>query len=490
MVFVMARAKRSSSEKPVANLRIRKNQRKFPFRRTDAGNAELFAKLYRNYLRYDHKRKFWLVWREHWWEADVDGEVQRKAKEAARTRLHYAGNLPDTEEYQNEMKWALKSELRYRLDAVIALAQSERPLADAGQGWDAEPDLLGVANGVVDLRTGCLRPGRPEDRITSHTHVPFDPAAQCPRWLKFLEEVLDDDPTLVSYVHRFAGYCLTGSTEEQCFFLLYGPGANGKTTFLETLRHVLGDYACNLPFSAFELKARSSIPNDVAAIAGKRFVTSSETDESAKLNAARIKTITGSDKQSGRFLYGQLFEFDGTAKLVLACNHKPSVADDTHGFWRKVRLILFPRKFDGKEKDQKLKEKLLAEAPGILAWAVRGCIEWQKHGLGPVPAVVAEATEEYRRESDIIGQFLDDCCVLHKNTWVAVSSLRDEFEQWSVGDPDGKLNNKVFAQRLRARGLEQTQRGSAQTRTRVWLGICRKQDATEQGIPAGEQENR
>src|SRR5207245_408700 len=182
------------------------------------------------------------------------------------------------EEKEKEIAWALASESRAHLDAMIYLARSKDPVADSGEGWDSDPMLLGVANGVVDLRSGKVRSGQPSDKITLHTNINFDRTASCPRWFLFLSEVFGGDEAVIEYVQRAVGYCLSGDVREQCLFLLYGIGANGKSTLLRILLDLFGTYGFNLLFSAFELKARSAIPNDIASIAGKRLVTAIETD--------------------------------------------------------------------------------------------------------------------------------------------------------------------------------------------------------------------
>jgi putative DNA primase/helicase len=265
---------------------------------TDSGNAELFAALYRGKVLYDHQRRRWFVWRDHWWTDDSDGEVQRFAKLAARTRLRAAAQIADDHEREQQVKWAVHSESRYGLQAVLSLAQAEASLADDGAGWDGDPWLLGARNGVVDLRTGALRHGKPTDRITLNTTVAFDPLARCERWMQFLNQIFLGDAELVAFVQRAVGYSLTGATREQCLFLCHGGGANGKSTFLETIRHVAGGYGWNLPFSVFELLGRDGIPNDVASLVGKRLVTAIETNEATRLNEARVKALTGSDTVS------------------------------------------------------------------------------------------------------------------------------------------------------------------------------------------------
>ena len=355
------------------------------FPTTDSGNAELIAAKFPDSMRFNHRRKRWLIWKDGRWIEDCEGEVFRLAKEAARDRLAAAAKLGNEDHRKEAAAWALASESQYRLKAALELAKHTKPLSDAGDNWDSDTFLLGVNNGVVDLRTGTLRPARPEDRITIYADAAYDPGALCPRFEQFLSEVFLADAELVGYVQRAVGYCLTGAVSEQCLFLCYGEGANGKSTLLETLRDVLGGYAHNLPFSAFELDGRSGISNDMAGLVSKRFVTAVETNEGARLNEGRLKALTGGDRCTARFLYGEYFSFDPTAKFWLAFNHKPRVTDDSNGFWRRVRLIPFTARFSDSNRDKDLPMKLKAEAAGILAWVVRACVLWQRLGLGAAP---------------------------------------------------------------------------------------------------------
>ena len=422
------------------------------FNRTDAGNGEHFARLYGDRLRFDHRRRSWLIWAGHWWREDDQNLVRRFAKDAARERYGGATEIADLDERAREARFAIGSENRQRLDAMLRAAESEPPLSDAGDSWDAEPWLLGVANGVLNLRTGSLRPGAAGDRITRHTQIPFDPAATCPRWERFLEEVLRGDAELIDYIWRAAGYGLTGVVSEQCVFMCHGSGANGKSVFLAILRETLGQYAFNAPFSTFEAKDRSSIPNDLAALAGRRLVTASETNEGSRLNEARLKALTGGDPITARFLHGEFFTYQPVAKLWLAVNHRPEVRDDSYGFWRRVRLVPFLRQFRD-DADAGLLDTLRAELPGILAWAVRGAIAWRERGLEP-PAAVLSATEAYRVESDPLAGFLEECCVEGVGLSVVASEIYRAYRGWAEaqGLPRTEtLSNKVFGMRLAAR---------------------------------------
>jgi putative DNA primase/helicase len=421
--------------------------------RTDAGNAAYFAHLYGDELRYDHSRRHWFVWRLHRWEKDSDGKVERLAKQAMTTLYKQAAEISDPDEQKRVAKHAISSRSAQRLKAMIALAQSEHPLSVKGDGWDTDKWLFGVANGVVNLRTGKLRDGRKEDQITLHTNVRFDPNATAPRWRQFLDEVFECDESLIEFVARAVGYSLTGDVSEECLFMLHGTGANGKSKFLGALHEALGAYSHNIPFTSLEALSKPSISNDIASLVGRRFVMASETNETTKLNEGRIKGLTGGDQISARFLYGEYFTFRPVSKFWLAVNHKPKVSDDSYGFWRRVRLIPFERTFDQVTADKNLEQKLKDEAEGVLAWAVRGCLEWQHVGLNP-PARVTKATEEYRQENDQISIFVEDQCLLGSMQSVRAQEMYSAFVEWAKdqGVPKQEImTNAMFGRRMTER---------------------------------------
>jgi len=437
------------------------------FARTDAGNAEMFAHISSGDLRFDHKQRRWLTWSGNWWSVAAGGEIMGRAKDVARMRADTAQRLGG-EEKDAETNWALNSESLARLEAMVKLAQGEAPLSDSGEGWDSDPMLLGVANGVIDLRTGILRDGKPEDKITLHSDIAYDPNATCPRFTEFIFEVFEGDSELIEFVHRAIGYCLTGNTKEQCLFACQGGGSNGKSTLLEVNRFILGGYAYNLPFSAFELDKRSSIPNDLAPLPGKRFITAIETNESAKLNEGRIKLLTGCDPISARFMRREFFTFVPVGKYWLSFNNPPMVMDSSHGFWRRVRIIPFRKQFDGSEVDDKLLEKLKAEAPGILNWAVQGCLKWQETGLG-IPPAIQLATQAYREECDPLAEFIEEYCVIGPEEKVEVGLLLDKYIGWASDNFERPISRKDFTKRLVAKGFKKKKHGKNGTWT--WFGI-------------------
>jgi putative DNA primase/helicase len=416
---------------------------------TDAGNAELFAQKYGQTVRYDHKKGLWLIREEHLWKPDTQKQVMLLAKATARERQLAL----DEHSGKSAGKFAMASESKSRLDAMLSLARVEPPISDRGDGWDADPWLMGTPNGILDLTTGKLRPGTPEDKITKSTNVEFNPDAPCPRWEQFLYEIFDGNAELIEFIHRAVGYSLTGSTAEQVMFMCYGTGANGKSVFFGILKEVLGAYAFKPPSLLFDQDKCSAIPNDVAALDGKRFVIMTEMGESARLNESRIKELVHGDDISARFLNKEFFTFTPVVKYRIAVNQKPKVKDESDGFWRSIQMIPFTKKFSGDQADKTLPEKLRAEAAGILAWTLRGCMEYQKHGLNP-PTLVTEATAEYRAESDALSDFLQDVCIKAPMQSVAANMLYLAYDNWATGQGltlKEVLNRKAFGQLMKRR---------------------------------------
>jgi putative DNA primase/helicase len=433
---------------------------------TDTGNAQLLTHLYGDQLRYDHRHKRWLVWGDHHWNPDRDGQVSRLAIAAAKTRYALASNVQNEELKKKMAGWAIRSENRIQIDACIAIAQKIEPFADAGFDWDTNRMLLGAENGIIDLKTGELREGRPEDRITMSTGLNFDPEAKCPRWERFIEEIFDD-AELQDWIWRALGYSLAGDTTEQVVFMGHGQGANGKSRFRNAVFTAMGDYAQTTPFSTFALPEKSST-NDLAALENARFVDSSETNEDTGLNEKRIKAISGEDPMKARYLYHEFIQFIPHLKLWLFVNHKPEVKDDTYGIWRRMRLIPFTKRFAGKDDDKRLGEKLRAEAPGILSWLVRGCLEWQKRGLTPVPECVKVATEEYHQESDVLLRFIEEWCIEDSEKQVKASSLYYAYRDWAKGAGFGYevMSSTAFGRKISERYKKQKKAEGM-----VYLGI-------------------
>jgi putative DNA primase/helicase len=437
------------------------------FNRTDTGNAQLFAALFKDVLRYDHKQGRWLIWKGHYWGDDTCGELDRMGGEVARVLYKAAWEGVNTKEKQELSSWALGCESRSKREAILALGRSEETLADNGEGWNADPWLLAVKNGVVDLRTGQLTPGTPEQKISRHLDLDYHPEMCDPshpgypkRWYRFLREIFSKpdgviDQELLDFICRCIGYTLTGSTREQCLFILYGQGANGKSTFLAALRKVLGSYAMDTAFTTFELKDRQGIPSDLAALEGARMVTASETGDRTKLNEGRIKAMSGGDAVTARHLYSDYFTYQPTFKLWLSANCKPRVSDDSHGFWRRVRLIPFENTFDPSQ-ERNLLDTLQSESEGILALAVAWALEWQKDDLRfeNAPEAVKVATEEYQQESDPLGEWITDAVELAEAGEIKASDAYNNYCAWASANgmkEREQMTVTAFGRRLKNR---------------------------------------
>ena len=441
---------------------------------TDAENGEYFTAMYSDRLRYDHRRGRWLEWYKHYWRPDSDGQIMRLALKSMRSRYQGATAIEDADTRRDVAKRAIGSEQRARLEAALALARNFKPLADAGENWDKNPWLIASTNGVIDLHTGDIRPGERADLITMTTPVEYQKDAEAPRWMRFLDEVFDGNTELIIWLQKYFGYTLTGITREQIIPIGYGRGANGKTKLLEATRHVLGDYAYDAPFSTFELASRSVIPNDIAALDGKRYVTSSETTEGARFNEARIKALTGCDTMTARFLHAEFFTFQPVAKYFLMVNNRPRVYDDSYGFWRRVRLIPFTRQFMGIEDDKELTGKLFAEASGILAWMVQGCLLWQKEGMDPTPECITIATREYESESDPLSEFILDECVMSNQAQAKSSQIYKVYKDWC--HEQGMIEKEILTLNAFGRRMGQKFKKSHQRDGAVYLGVGMKCD--------------
>jgi putative DNA primase/helicase len=459
----------------------KKSKGKF-FNTTDAGNGELFAHLYGGCVLFDHRQERWLFWntKQSRWQPDDTRRVRLLGKRVASAWFKKAREMSrsDKKNASYVFKWAYKSESASGIDATLRQAQTEPPISDAGDGWDADPWLFGVANGVVDLRTGKFRAGTQADRITKFSPVAFDAAAQCPRFLQFMDEIFAGDTELVRYVQKAIGYSLTGEAREQCLFACWGSGANGKSTLLELLFFILGDYACDLSFSSLEAKQHRL--GDGVKLLGARFVKAVEVREDTTLDEARVKSWTGGDTISVRPLYRQEISFQPTHKIWIAFNHKPRIQDDSVAMWRRIQLIPFNRTFGVQHADKGLLHKLRNEAVGVLNWAVEGCLAWQQEGL-QTPQAVERATIEYADESDHLAAFLEECCDTDALLTVPKRELRSRYESWCSTHHERPKNRNDFSQAIRSRGFGEGSNGAC----KFWKGLrIRPPDPTDPTLGA------
>jgi putative DNA primase/helicase len=424
---------------------------------TDAGNAETFYEQHGKDFIFIKEKGIWVKYDGVRW-GEAKEEIKREMIQTMRLKSQAAmkGFPPDSEQMKQIVKWCLGSESNFRLSAAMEIAKiySTRSYNE----FDIDPWLLTCKNGVVDLRTGELKQASRNNWLYRSTLVRYDIKAKCPLWLQFLSEIFKDERELIDFIHRAIGYTLTGLTIEQVLFILFGVGANGKSVFLGILEKLLGEYSVTTPSSTFKDQSHyDGIPNDLARMAGARFVKAIELKESTRVNEERIKALTGGDRITARFLHNEFFEFTPICKFWIAVNHKPIIRGTDEAIWRRIRLIPFEISFPADKQDKKLLEKLLNELPGILAWGVQGCLEWQKRGLEPV-AKVRDATDQYRSESDQISNFLEEKTVKTLTGEVKASDLFNAYKNWCSQNNEYEITSTQFGKKMVEKGFSKEKR--------------------------------
>ena len=439
------------------------------FHLTDVGNAKRLVRRHGNYFRYCYLWGKVLVWDGMRWKPDDTGEVYRKAKDTVASIYTEASSL--AAEASNEedeahrakkaeiaealLKWAKQTEARTKIEAMVALAESEPGIPVTPDQLDTNPWLLNVLNGTINLWTGQLRDHRREDLITNLAPVEYDPIATCPTWEAFLCQIMAGNKNLIDFLQRAVGYALTGDVSEQVIFFLYGIGANGKSTLLNIFMSLLGDYAMKATSDLLMVKKGEAHPTERADLFGRRFVAAIETEQGKRLAETFVKEATGGDPIRARRMREDFWQFDPTHKIFLATNHKPEIRGTDYAIWRRIRLIPFDVTIPDEEQDKKLSEKLRAEAPGILGWAVRGCLAWQRDGLG-IPEEVKEATLNYRNEMDILANFLNDCCVIEPSAQAGATPLFKTYQKWCGRKDEDAITQKKFGTWLGDKGFSRT----------------------------------
>jgi putative DNA primase/helicase len=353
---------------------------------------------------------------------------------AMRTRAEQAStgaHVPVSEDRKRLFLHALRSENRSRLEATLALASTMLPIADSGEDWDETPGLLGVPNGVVELRTGELRDGRPDDRITMQAGVAYDPKAACPRFDEFLREIFSGDDDLVRYVKRALGYALTAEATEDKLFFFMGSGRNGKSTLLETARAAAGDYGREVSADAFLARRENAHSTEIADLELKRFVTCEELGDRT-LDADRLKSLTGGGHFSARHIRQDSREMKQTWSIFGSTNGQPNSPDNSVAWWERIVVVPFKRFFGHEQQEAGLDAKLAAELPGVLRWLVEGAAEWYRDGLGEKPASSQEAVAGYREDVDpLAGAFEAGILVADGEEWTPTSKLWDAYYRWA-----------------------------------------------------------
>jgi putative DNA primase/helicase len=434
-----------------------------------------------------HSQGGWLRFHQHLWTSDKAellalAEARASAAVTLAVATSRAMRIPDSEEGLRKTRLAEVG--RYeRRSRQVAYAEkllryaSQHPLLRIDdQRLDAHPHLIATGTGVVDLRDGSLRPGRPADLLTRATPVPYSRDAASPqRWITFLHEVIGDDPDELTYVQRLAGLILTGETSPQRMWLILGSGANGKSRFLTTLERLLGAgsptaLAQTAPASLMLNGRHGGATPEIVRLAGRRLVTLSETSDDVTLNASLVKRLTGEDSVVGRALYRDFVEVTVQAKFLMATNRLPRVTDTSDGMWRRLVVIPFSNTIPPDRRDPGLPAKLESELPGILTWAVAGAVDFYRDGWLPEPPRFQLQTHRYRGEQDLLAQFLDGVAVLEPGASVAAQDLQDAFYRFCDDHGRAKPDWRIqIAPELRARGCDV--RPTGQDRRKHWHGI-------------------
>ena len=441
----------------------------------DTGNAQRMADMFGEVAGFNYTDKKWMLYKETKWVYDESGYISKlmdRSLEAMKNEAEYY------EKYDAENGTEMKKDFdkHYKKsrnhNTKIALEKEVRHYVPITHNYlDRHKMLLNTPSGVIDLYNFGIRKSTPKDYFTKSTNAEYIINAQCPAWIKFLNEIFDNDKNLIRYIQKAVGYSLTGSTEEQCVFFLYGSGKNGKSTFIDIIREMFGDYARNIQPETIMIRNNNAINSDIARLKGARFVTTVEPNEGLKLNEGLVKQLTGGDIITARKLYAEEFEFKPEFKLWMATNHKPVIRGTDLGIWRRVHMIPFKVIVAEENVDKKLTEKLLKELDGIFLWALEGLKMYHKEGL-EMPSAVKQAVEEYKKEMDVVSRFLDECTKKSFSGSVKASELYHIYTEWCRNNGEYQMSNTKF-------GKEVSQKYQRNKKMDGWYyqGICFNEDS-------------
>jgi putative DNA primase/helicase len=421
---------------------------------TDFGNTRRLVARHGSNIRFVPHWKQWLIWTDGQWRRDKDGAIVRLAKDTVEEIFTEAESLADSKARKRQRIFALRSQAAARIHAMVELAESEAAVVITPDKLDADPWMLGVRNGVIDLRTGEFRAARRDDYVTMIAGVAHDSDAACPNWLETLDKITDKNDELIAYLQRMTGYMLTGDVSEEVFFIAHGGGNNGKSTFRETIFKILGEYAIAADGGLLlSHRQPGGATPEIARLKGRRLVCINETNENDRLNEARVKFITSTDTITARNLYAGLFDFRPTHKTIVTANHKPVVRGTDEGIWRRIHLLPFTVTIPTDEVEKNFREKHLdPELPGILNWMLKGLEAYQEIGLAP-PAAVRGATEKYRKDMDVIALWLDQRCIVDPKASIASKAAYADYAQWGEDTGTWVMKQNRFTRRLGEMGF-------------------------------------
>ena len=411
----------------------------------DTGNADRFVDRFVNRVKYSYIDKGWYFYNGKKWEFDLQGQVKSLTEEVIqnmKVELAYCENEDEEKQFFKHLKYTRNNKGKTNM-----LKESEHRLSILPDEFDRKKDVFNCMNGVVSLRNGELSNHSYEQYLSKISYVEYTDNIDCPMWIEFLNQIFGHDQELIDYIQKAVGYSMSGSTKEQCVFFCYGNGRNGKSTFLDIISAIMGDYATNIQPETIMVQNRQSGANsDIARLKGARFVTTVEPNEGARINEGLLKQLTGGDIVTARHLYGREFEFEPEFKLWMSTNHKPIIRGRDLGIWRRMHLIPFTVQIPDEKVDKNLKYKLKKELTGILNWAVEGAIKWQREGL-EMPKAVKEAVKEYQSEMDVISAFLDECTERGPGE-IKASELYKAYTHWADENNEYKMSNTRFGKEI------------------------------------------
>ena len=405
----------------------------FEYDQSDTGNGKRLVRMFGGKIKYSQNRKSWYIWNGKNWQRDETLEIRRLADKVCVQMKKEAFRIVDEEKQQEALKFAARTQSTHAKDNMINEAKHTTTVAIPADYFDQQIDLINFENGIIDLQTGKMLEHDPVFALSKICSTSVKDDGKPERWLQFLDEVTNGDKDLQRFLQKLVGYSLTASTKEQCFFVLYGSGCNGKSTFTDIISELMGSYAANAQVDTIMQRKGSQTANtDIARLAGARLVTIAEPEDGARLNESLIKQLAGSDKVTARFLFGDEFEYKPQFKIWISTNHKPIIRGTDDGIWRRVVLIPFTVKIPQDRIDKDLPAKLRKELPQIANWAVEGCLAWREEGLLR-PKCVSDATQAYRQESDVLSKFCEDCivsCDDDEEAKVKANELYNIYKRW------------------------------------------------------------
>ena len=432
---------------------IKKKPLKF-FGETDSDNAKRLAYYFGNLLKYDGKG--WRVWHGDIWKQDNQDYLTWFARQIHKIVLREKTKANGSGHKQMLDKLEQKVQSTRGVVDMIRLLPSEENISIAKECWDANKDLLNCENGIYHFSSGTLTPHNASDLITKKTRVAFDAKADCPNWRDFMNQIMMNDTELVDYIQEVAGYSLTAETQERCMFILQGNGKNGKSTFLNILREMMGYYGQNIPAQTLIAKnGFFGINNDLARMENIRLATGIETDEGQNISEALIKQLTGGkDPITARKLYEEFEQFFPVMKLFIMTNHLLGIKGVDDGIWDRIRIIPFNARFDGAVEDKDLYDKLWQERSGILNWALVGYKRYKERGCFKMPAVLDDIKSQYRQEQDVVGDFLSSYVEHSLGCHIKSGDLYEAFKEWCDNSCVDPMAKNIFSSRVAQKGYK------------------------------------